>query len=124
LVGVEFESGSYNKRFIQIIGSIYDKNFPLKENEIEKYIIKFNEQEKFFTRDSNYMKLNLSPFNFPSTETEYWTSEYQMLTGFPTKNKYQDWVWLEREKLFQKMTKEYEPNIIMTFGKSHINQTG
>lgn len=109
---------NYNKRFINIIGAIKDQNFPIDVNEVNNYITILNEKEKFFTKNSNYMKLNLSPFNFPTTSNDFWTSDYKIITGFDTKEEYEKWVWTERKKLFNKMTEKYKPKLIITFGSS------
>ncbi len=108
----------YNKRFINIIGAIKDKDFPINYNEAYKDIEILNEKEKFFTKNSNYMKLNLSPFNFPSTDEKLWSEKHKLITGFNNKSSYEQWVWKERKKLFNDMMQKYKPKLIITFGAS------
>lgn len=108
----------YNKRFINIIGSLKNKDFPIDSKEVYKCIEELNEKEKFFTKDSNYMKLNLSPFNFPTTNKELWSDDYKQITGFKNKIDYEQWVWKERKKVFNDMTQKYKPKLIITFGAS------
>ena len=107
----------YNKRFIHIIGAMKDKEFRCEDKEsINSKIRELNEKEKFFTKDSNYLKLNLFPFNFPNTDNKHWDTKYIDLTGHKTKSKYEKWVWEERTKLFNDMVDNHSPKLIITFG--------
>ena len=112
----------YNKRAINILAAISDAKIPAEEISECKYINRANEKEKYFTKDSNSCKLNLSPFNFPSTDEQHWANEYRELTGFETKSEYQDWVWEKRMCLFQDSVKKYKPALILTFGTTYIKQ--
>lgn len=103
----------YNKRFLSVIAAIYNIKL-IKNNDLEE----FNNQEKTFTEKSNYFKLNLSPFNFPTTDTNHWCDAYKQITSFDTKKCYEEWVWNKRCSLFQEMTRRYSPKLIITVGAS------
>lgn len=107
---------NYNKRFIHIIGAMKDEKF--SSGDVQEKIKNLNKKEKFFTEKSNYLKLNLSPLNFPNTDGGKWDDKYEEITKFKTKSDYEKWVWTEREKLFKDMEKEYKPKLIITFGTS------
>lgn len=110
----------YNVKFIKVMASLYDIEF-IKNNRYDKKSIEeFNNKEKFFTKDSNYLKLNLLPFNFPNVSEEKWDINYQNLTGFKSKKEYMDWSLNARFEMFQNLTKEYSPKIIITVGKTHF----
>ncbi len=110
---------NYNKRFINIIGALKDSEFPINKNEVAENIKDLNEKEKFFTENSNYFKLNLSPFNFPNTKDNKWNEDYTEATGFASKSEYVAWVLnSERCEVFQDMISDHSPKLIITFGNS------
>jgi hypothetical protein len=99
------------------MGAMKDKEFRCEDKEsINSKIIELNEKEKFFTKDSNYLKLNLFSFNFPNTDNKHWDEKYEKLTGYRTKSEYKKWIWKERTKLFNDMVDKYSPKLIITFG--------
>ena len=98
---------------MKIIAPLYDINIT-SDDDLES----FNNDQKFFTKKSNYLKLNLSPFNFPTTDNKHWSDEYVKLTGFSKKQDYEKWVWNERQALFNDMTNKYNPSLIITTGAS------
>ena len=104
----------YNSRFIKMIAAMNNIDF--------KKVKEYNDKEKFFTKNSNYFKLNLSPFNFPGTDGKYWSSNHKDITGFENKREYENWVWKKRKDLFRRMVDEYDPKLIITVGKTKLNQ--
>jgi len=114
----------YNYKFLKVMATIKGKNFlenGSTSTKIKEILKKFNDEEKCFTEDSNYFKLNLLPFSFPNIDESNWSDDYKKLTSYSDKNEYEKESLNMRFKMFQKMVKDYKPLLIITNGTTQID---
>ena len=114
----------YNYKFLKVMASIKGNNF-LKNGsnstKIKEILKKFNDEEKCFTKDSNYLKLNLLPFAFPNISESNWSKNYAKLTLYASKSEYEKESLKMRFKMFQEMVEDYKPLLIITNGTTQID---
>ncbi len=122
-VNLDLPKFQYNYKFLKVMSTIKGENF-LKNGsnstKIKEILKKFNDEEKCFTKDSNYLKLNLLPFNFPNVDKSNWNEMYESITGHKTKKEYMSWSLEERFKMFQGLLQVYSPTLIITVGKTYF----
>lgn len=115
----------YNYKFLKIMATVKGIDFLVNgdnSKNIKKILTNFNNSEKCFTYNSNYLKLNIFPLQFKEDRDNLWTEVYQEATGLETKDEYRKWCLEKgRLELFQKMINKSHPKLIITSGTSYFN---
>jgi hypothetical protein len=115
----------YNYKFLKVMAAAKGIDFLANGSDSKKIkqILKdFNDKEKHFTKESNYLKLNIFPLQFQEDKNSLWTKVYKDATGFETKNEYRKWCLEKgRFELFQNMIRESAPSLIITTGSTSRN---
>lgn len=104
----------YNRNTMKLLSAI-------DGGKVEGYEDFAKQVQPFISGRFGYFKANLFPVAFKNTAPERWTSDFQGLTGFATKADYLDWCREHRSTMMNLWMKEYQPKLIICFGKTYLN---
>ncbi len=106
---------SYNLRAAKLLALLAGKNTMEKEA-----VKKWYRDERIFSRESDYFKLNLYPISFKDTNGDRWN--FSDLTGFKDKTKYIEWCHSTRFQFFRDKVETYKPQIIICTGIEYAEE--
>lgn len=103
----------YNRNTMKLLSAI-------SGGAVEEYEGFAKTVQPFITGQTGYFKANLFTVAFKNTNETRWTTDFQELTGFKTKNDYLAWCRENRSKVMKSWMLEYQPKLIVCYGKSYL----